>query len=601
MLKSCKYELWGLSVTDKPLNFTPFVISMSLSWGLNASKASARVSLSPDAKRQLMNVRRGSQFVLSWGFDANNFNKVYLYWTGTTWEVNAGVQIDLVHKSWELSRTPVRGSFNNVASSEVAKKLTSEKGVKLKASALGNISAVIAVNQTIEEELLRQFKGEVIKHGFDGKSMEVVSFDKLKETAQAYYISTEQGFISGPVITYKAVVPKDRSYTEVVGGGSSTAEPNANPSPVGGQSFANSVPLEPGTYALLLSTNLVNDQKNPILELKLVVNGQQISSYQCVSGTAYARDSSKTNNVLPDGEYLIASGLVPGATAEVGGKFLAITPKFKTSRSALGIHLDPSYNKKNGEDGTSGCIGLITAEDRDAVHKSLLENNIRRLVVRLKDKPEPAAPTPKTEANSAYFIGDLNSNKITKSNNENAVFSNIASLFKLYIAYGILKNNVPFTKIPAGQSQTVRQLLTAMLGPSENPPANVLITELGGAKSLTSFCKTNGYVNSEIDGLYSVAPSNKSSTAKDIFEVFKDIFMSSDSRYVEVQQMLSESLFVGSLNIAGQTHTKSGNNSKFDGAVALVPKAGTKYIVVVFAKTEKEKLEIAKEITQLLV
>jgi Beta-lactamase enzyme family/L,D-transpeptidase catalytic domain len=603
MLKACNYELWSISLSDKPLDFTRFVISISLNWGLGASKASAKISMSPEAKKQLMNVKRGSLFVIYWGYNKNTFNKVSLYWIGTSWEINNGVQIELVHKTWELNRAPIRGIFTQINSKQLAIKAAQDKGIKVKIDkAKETNAATIAVNQTAQDEFIKQFKGQIIKHGFDGKSLEIISFENIKNKAQIYYISTEKGFINNMVITYKATVPKDKSYIELIGSSAQTkAEPNKNPSQLPGSNQANTPPLPEGTYALLLSTANKNTQANPILELKLVVNGQQIATYPCVSGRASTRNSKLTNNVIPDGEYTIDSKLIAGTSAEVGGKFLSITPKFKTARSSLGIHLDPSYNKKNGEDGTNGCIGLITAEDRTAVHKLILEKNIRQLIVNLSKKPE--ATVSQTKAiTSAYYVGKLISNEVISSKEPNLVFNSIASLFKLFIALSILKSELSFDKVPAGQTLTIRALLKKMLGPSENPPANVLIEELGGVSFITNFCKSNGFTNTEILELYSDKITKKQSTVKDVFEVFKDIFMKTDAKYVEVQQMMSESLFAGSLNLSRQTHTKSGNNSEFEGAVSLVlGRSSTKYIVVVFAKTEKEKLKIAKEISPLLV
>lgn len=40
---------------------------------------------------------------------------------------------------------------------------------------------------------------------------------------------------------------------------------------------------------------------------------------------------------------------------------------FQTGRSALGIHYDPSFEKKNGEDGTSGCIALKNKSELNKV------------------------------------------------------------------------------------------------------------------------------------------------------------------------------------------------------------------------------------------
>ncbi len=67
--------------------------------------------------------------------------------------------------------------------------------------------------------------------------------------------------------------------------------------------------------------------------------------------------------------------------SEVGKTFIAIIPKFRTNRHDLGIHLDPSFDRRNGYDGTSGCIGLTTAANRDAVNDFVTKYHPRHLLV----------------------------------------------------------------------------------------------------------------------------------------------------------------------------------------------------------------------------
>ncbi|MEQ8962106.1 MAG: hypothetical protein RLP02_29970 [Coleofasciculus sp. C2-GNP5-27] len=44
---------------------------------------------------------------------------------------------------------------------------------------------------------------------------------------------------------------------------------------------------------------------------------------------------------------------------------MPIQPLFRTGRSELGIHYDPSFEQNNGEDGTEGCIGLTNEWELD--------------------------------------------------------------------------------------------------------------------------------------------------------------------------------------------------------------------------------------------
>ena len=124
-------------------------------------------------------------------------------------------------------------------------------------------------------------------------------------------------------------------------------------------------------YMTLTPTNTRNSMGNPIYELRLYSNGQLMATYETVTGRANTQNRNRhqagTEAPLPDGQYQVASAVVPGTHPEVGGRFLPIEPLFSTGRSALGIHYDPSFQKANGEDGTQGCIALTNKQDLDQV------------------------------------------------------------------------------------------------------------------------------------------------------------------------------------------------------------------------------------------
>jgi hypothetical protein len=126
-----------------------------------------------------------------------------------------------------------------------------------------------------------------------------------------------------------------------------------------------------GNFMTLIFTGQTNLLGNPLYELRLHVNGEMVSSYLTVSGRTHTqnknRHQSGTEAPLPDGKYKVAKTSVAGTIREAGDRFLAIQPLFQTGRSALGIHYDPSFEKSNGEDGTSGCIGLTNKPALDEV------------------------------------------------------------------------------------------------------------------------------------------------------------------------------------------------------------------------------------------
>jgi hypothetical protein len=566
---------------------------MSLNWGLSGSRATAKIVMAPAAKKQLMNVKRGSQFLLQWGFTAKTYSRVVLYWTGTIWEIGDGatVSIELVHGSWATTRTPVVGSFSEVDPSYVVKKAAKDKGVKLDTVKAednsGTKQITVAVSQTVAQEIERQYKGQFITAASNGKNLIVASFENLAETAQAYYISTEYGFLDKISISYKATLPKDKSYIEIIGGNKTEASllPNSNPSSksqVGSES--NSKPLYP-TYVALVSTSEVNKLQNPILNLILYVNNQEIGRYKCTSARAFLRDSRKTNNVIPDGQYTIASNTTKGTVPEVGGLFLPITPNFKTNRSALGIHFDPSFNKNNGEDGTHGCIGLITASDRDLVQKQILENKIKILIVDLNKKTaEPTSSEPKL-IKEAYLALDLADNTVYAEQSKRGVINNIGSMFKLFVGIAVTKN--PPTGLTASRRQN---LLQSMLDSSSNTAANTLIDAFGGVTKLNTFCQSNGFLKTKLDSLYTDEIGQKQSTANDLCNAFKLIF--NDNTYANLRPYLIGS----SLGLAGESHTKLGVNSGFEGGISIVVSSSGKRAIVCILASSKTIKSLAKQV-----
>jgi predicted component of type VI protein secretion system len=144
-----------------------------------------------------------------------------------------------------------------------------------------------------------------------------------------------------------------------------------------------------GTYLRLVYKyrGRANQLGNPVYTLEAYANGQKYRSFKAVTGTAYTqnrdRDRANVAAPLPDGLYKVSPQIVAGNVPEVGRTFVPIYPQFPTARSGLGIHLDPSFNRSNGNDGTAGCIGLIARADRDAFDRYILQYQPRNLVVKI--------------------------------------------------------------------------------------------------------------------------------------------------------------------------------------------------------------------------
>jgi hypothetical protein len=124
---------------------------------------------------------------------------------------------------------------------------------------------------------------------------------------------------------------------------------------------------------------------NPIYTLETYIDGELDRRFKAVSGTKNSQQADRNigNNhaPLPDGTYAVSNWIANSNIREVDGTFISIIPQFKTNRTELGIHRDPSFNKSNGYDGTSGCIGMTTDEDRDAINKFVTKYNPQKLLV----------------------------------------------------------------------------------------------------------------------------------------------------------------------------------------------------------------------------
>ena len=144
-----------------------------------------------------------------------------------------------------------------------------------------------------------------------------------------------------------------------------------------------------GNYLRLVRdpSNKTNDLGNPLHILEVYRNGIIYQRFQATSGTANSQNRDRSlpdiSAPLQDGFYTVSGQIVPGTIPEVGKTFVAVFPRFETARTDLGIHVDPSFNKRNGFDGTAGCIAMTNLADRDAINKFVLKYQPRNLFVKI--------------------------------------------------------------------------------------------------------------------------------------------------------------------------------------------------------------------------
>ncbi|MBD2181264.1 SH3 domain-containing protein [Planktothrix sp. FACHB-1355] len=99
--------------------------------------------------------------------------------------------------------------------------------------------------------------------------------------------------------------------------------------------------------------------------------GKVVNTVRCVSGRVSKQtpaDVAGSQTPIPFGVYTFdRPGAVDKASGEFGGVWSPVTPTFKTNRSGLGVHYDPSAFKNNSQTGTSGCLATPTIEEREVM------------------------------------------------------------------------------------------------------------------------------------------------------------------------------------------------------------------------------------------
>lgn len=150
-------------------------------------------------------------------------------------------------------------------------------------------------------------------------------------------------------------------------------------------------PIESSSFITVRKTReVVPKTKDPVWQVSLVSkDGVVLDSMKAVTGRAYRqtanRNVSGTKAPLPSGKYQInRSGIERGPfdDPELGkGYWIPVTPLFRTGRSDLGFHVDPSWGKLNGESGTSGCIGLENVDATVKLVTWIKQLNVSKLIV----------------------------------------------------------------------------------------------------------------------------------------------------------------------------------------------------------------------------
>ena len=145
----------------------------------------------------------------------------------------------------------------------------------------------------------------------------------------------------------------------------------------------------PSSESLLVlerTSRQLSRTKDPIWDLRLIAEGEQIQRFDAVTGRAHRqmadRHRTGTRAPLPVGRYSLGpiEPLGPGDPAELGPIWIGIEPLFPTGRGHLGIHLDPSANR-NANSGTLGCVGLVNRADMLQLAELIRRHQVTALVV----------------------------------------------------------------------------------------------------------------------------------------------------------------------------------------------------------------------------
>lgn len=134
----------------------------------------------------------------------------------------------------------------------------------------------------------------------------------------------------------------------------------------------------------ITKTNKLNKQGSPILKAAVYVKGQYQKEFDLLSGRSYTQNLNRNiagnKSPAPNGEYIIGTKY-SSSLYETGYVFLPMTPLFVTQRSDLGAHVDPSWDKDNGENGTSGCLAFKSLEEFNNFIDIISYNKITQLII----------------------------------------------------------------------------------------------------------------------------------------------------------------------------------------------------------------------------
>jgi hypothetical protein len=134
----------------------------------------------------------------------------------------------------------------------------------------------------------------------------------------------------------------------------------------------------------LVKSDRVNQFGNPIW----VLTTPSGEAFDVVTGRSNTqdldRDIAGLEAPLPVGTYAIGySHSGPFVSSELGDSwFIDLHPTFMTGRTDLGIHVDPSFNQSELDDGTAGCVGLTSESDLAELIQIIRDQNITQLVVK---------------------------------------------------------------------------------------------------------------------------------------------------------------------------------------------------------------------------
>lgn len=127
----------------------------------------------------------------------------------------------------------------------------------------------------------------------------------------------------------------------------------------------------------------VNSQDNVIYNVSVIVD-YEVYNFKTLSGRSWTqeldRNKASKGAPSPNGSYTIGN-LTDGYKYETGGVFLPYEPNFKTERSFLGFHIDPSWGLDNDEDGTVGCHAFESMKYFEGFYFLVKNNSIKDLII----------------------------------------------------------------------------------------------------------------------------------------------------------------------------------------------------------------------------